>query len=122
MMERVYFVEHKGKKVLIEDFSKLRPGDEFQQAIALAQKTIASQPEKSVLAVLDASGSTFNKDILAQLNSFVQANTPYVRHAAVVGITGILEVALIAITKAARRPFKTCDTIEEAKDWVVAQP
>lgn len=121
-MERVYFIEHKGKKILIEDFSNLKPGDEFLQTISLAQQTIASQPEKSVLAIMNASASSFNKDILASLSSFVQANTPYIRHAAVVGISGILEVALMTVAKAARRPFQTCATVEEAKDWLVAQP
>ncbi len=121
-MDRVYFTEYKGKQILIEDFSKLKPGDEFLKIIAQAQATIAGQPEKSVLALLDASGSSFNKDILATLSSFVQANTPYIRHAAVVGISGILEVALMTVAKAARRPFQTCASVEEAKDWLAAQP
>lgn len=121
-MERVYFTEHKGKKILIEDFSNLKPGDEFFQTISLAKKTIASQPQKSVLAVLNASGASYNTEILNLLKEFVQANTPYVRHATVVGITGLLEIGLTVVTKAAGRPLKSLASVEEAMDWLVEQP
>jgi len=106
---------------LIEDFTQLRPGPEFLEVIATAQKTIASQPEKSVLAVLDASGASFNNDILGTMKDFTKANTPYVKAACVVGVNGLLKVALSSISKFSGRNFYAFDTREAAIDWLVQQ-
>ncbi len=62
-MERIRFETYKGKKILIEDFTNLRPGPDFLQTLDKAQKIIAGQPQKSVLAVFDASGSSFNSEM-----------------------------------------------------------
>ena len=36
-MERVSFIECKGKRILLEDFSRMSPGKEFSRTIAKAQ-------------------------------------------------------------------------------------
>jgi len=120
-MDRIRFEDYKGKKVLIEDFSQMRPGPEFLAQIATAQKVIASQPQKSVLAVLDATGASFNNEILAAMKDFTKANTPYVKAAAVTGINGLLQVALSSISKFSGRSFNAFPTREAALDWLVQQ-
>ncbi len=120
-MERICFVQYQGQSILLEDFSNLRAGKEFLDTLAVAQKTIAAQPPKSVLALLDATGASFNAEILAALKNFVQANTPYIKCATVVGITGLLNVALAAVTKAAGRPLHVFATRQAAMDFLVAQ-
>jgi hypothetical protein len=120
-MERIYFTTHQGKKILIEDFSQMRPGPEFLALIEQAQRLIASQPQGSLLALLDASGANFNTDILGRMKDFVSANKPYVRCAAVVGVNGLLGVALSALTKASGRSFHLFADRAAALEFLAAQ-
>ncbi len=117
-MERVQFVTYKGKKILVEDFSRLNPGAEFNETIKKAQDMIASEPKGSVLAVFDATGCSFNSDMLDQMKKFTSANTPFIKKATVVGMNGLLQVALSAVSKFAGRDFTTFKTREQAMDFL----
>ena len=120
-MERVKFVQHKGKKILIEDFSGLTPGKEFEETVELARKTIASQPAKSVVAVLDATNAHYDNETLGLLKDFVKANAPYVKVSSIVGITGLLGIAVRTISSVTGRSFNQFGTREEALDWLADQ-
>ncbi len=121
-MERVYFIEHKGKKILIEDFTNLRAGEEYEKTLKFAQSTIAAEPQQSVLALFDASNCSFNNEMLTQMKEFTKANTPFIKKATVVGITGLLQVALSAVSKFSGREFITFKTREEALDFLASIP
>ncbi len=121
-MSRVQFVDFKGKKILHEDFSNISNPAEMVSLINEARKIIAAQPAKSVLAVLDATNSKFNNDVLTAMKEFTKANEPFVKHACVVGIDGLLQVALTAISKFSGRSFKSFASLEDAKEWLVSQP
>jgi hypothetical protein len=118
---RVRFVHHRGKIILIQDYSNLQPGQEFLDLIQKARKMIDSQPFYSVLTLVDVTNSVFDTEVLVILKDFVKANTPYIKSTAVVGITGLKEVGLMAVTKAAGRPLKTFSTREEAMDFLTGQ-
>jgi hypothetical protein len=117
-MDRIYFMVHKGKKILIEDFSSLKPGKEFLDTLVQAETTIAAQAEKSVLAVLDATNTTYNSEVLSAMKRFTQVNTPFIKASCVVGISGLLSVGLSAVSKASGRSFNTFNTREEALDYL----
>ncbi len=117
-MERIRFIEHKGKSILLEDFSAVKPGEEFKQTLDQAVRTIRSKPPKSVLAVFDATDSNFDMESLTALGDFVKKNTPFMKFAAVVGITGLLTIALQAVERVGGRDFKVCSTREEAMDFL----
>ena len=101
-MERITFIEYGGRNILIEDFSGLRPGDE--------------------LALVDVSHSTFNAETIGTLKTYTTENEPYVRAAAVVGIEGLLGVALLAVSKFSGRTFGSFPDRPSAMDWLIAQP
>jgi len=117
-MERVQFVVHKGKKILVEDFSNLNPGSDFSETIKKAKGMIAGEPKGSVLAVFDATGCSFNSDMLNQMKEFTSANTPYIKKATVVGMNGLLQVALSAVSKFSGRDFTPFKTRTEALDYL----
>jgi hypothetical protein len=120
-MERIQFIQYKNKSILLEDFSNLVPGGEFKQLIAHAQQTITSQPPQSVLALLDATNAHFDAEIMALMKEFVSANTPYIKCAAVVGIEGLLKIALMAITNAAGRSFTPFEDRQSAMEFLTSQ-
>ncbi|MBA4385735.1 MAG: hypothetical protein C0410_13440 [Anaerolinea sp.] len=117
-MERVQFVTYKGKKILVEDFSNLNPGSEFNEILKKAQGMIAAEPKGSVLAVFDATGCSFNSEMLNQMKDFTTTNAPYVKKATVVGMNGLLQVALSAVSKFTGRDFISFKTREEAMDFL----
>jgi len=90
--------------------------------LKFAKSTIAAEPQKSVLALFDATACAFNNDMLTQMKDFTKANTPYIKKATVVGITGLLQVALSAISKFSGREFITFKTREEALDFLADIP
>ncbi|MFO7889423.1 MAG: STAS/SEC14 domain-containing protein [bacterium] len=120
-MERIKFIDHKGKEILLEDFSGLKPGEEFDKTLEEAKKTIHSQPASSVLALFDATDAYFNSDVMGKMKIFTKSNNPYMKAVAVVGITGLLKIALITVTRFTGRDFKSFNTREEALEWLVTQ-
>ncbi len=120
-MERIQFITHNGKKILIEDFTNFKAGPEMIAQIHKAQTVIAGQPPKSVLALFDATGSSFNNDVLNAMKEFTKANTPYIKAACVVGINGLLQIALASIAKFSGRDFVTFKTRAEAMNWLASR-
>lgn len=120
-MGRIQVVQHKGKDVLIMDFSHLKPGEEFRTGIGEARKHIAEQPPKSVLSVFDATGAVFNTEVVSVLKEFTKHNEPYMKASTVVGVEGILSIALMAVSRFSGRVFKTFKDRQSAMDWLVEQ-
>jgi hypothetical protein len=120
-MERVAFSTYKGKNILVEDFTNMSATPEFFEQIKAAQKIIASQPAKSVLAVFDATNTHYNAEMLSTMKEFTKANSPFVKAAAVVGIVGLLKIALTAVGSASGRPFVTFPDRQAAMEWLILQ-
>ncbi len=119
-MERVSFIEYKGKCILLEDFSRMSPGKEFSRTIAKAQSIIASEPLHSVLSLFDGSHSSLNDEMIEQVKQFTKANAPYIKAVATVGLDGLLQFALFAAEKYTGREFPTFRTREEALEFLVS--
>jgi len=113
---RVRFIEHKGKSVLLQDYSGMQPGPEFVELIKRARAIIDSQEPHSLLTLVDATNSVFDSEVLVIMKDFVKRNTPFIRYTGVVGITGLKQVGLMALTRVAGRPLQTFSTREEALD------
>ena len=117
-MERIRMIEYKGKTILLEDFSNLQPGPEFYRELEKAVQLTRSQPPKSVLTLFDATNSQFDAGVLTALKNFVKGNTPFIKYSAVVGMKGLKQIGLAAVSKAAGRPLELFDTREEALDFL----
>jgi hypothetical protein len=115
---RVRFIKHKGKSVLLQDFSGMQPGPEFVELIQRARTIIDGQPPHSLLTLVDVNNSVFDTEVLVIMKDFVKRNTPFIRYTAVVGITGLKEVGLMALTRVAGRPLQTFSSREEALDFM----
>ncbi len=118
-MGRVSFINYKGKSILFGDFTKLLPGDEFRETVNEAQKLIARQLPNSVLAMFDATNAHYDLDVVARMKEFVQANTPYICKSAVVGLSGLMLVALNALSSVSGRKFPVFETQQAALDFLV---
>ena len=120
-MERVRFITHKGKKVLLVDYSNLRDEAELLQIIEQREFMIDQQPKNSVLVVINVTGAKWSKDVLTRAKEANVYEGPYVRRAALVGVADYQKAAIAAIAMFSQRHWEKFDTLAEALDWIVSE-
>ena len=120
-MPEVSFITHKGVQILYEDFENAKR-DEIIPWMEKTKDIIRSQPEKSVLGLVNVKGASFDLSITAALKEFVKGNEPYMICAAVYGVEGLKEVVFGSVlTVSGRKNLVLCKTLEEGKDFLVRQ-
>jgi hypothetical protein len=116
--QRVRFTEHKGRRILLLDFS----GAELELVRAVAAECLhlmAQEPANSVLSLVEVEGIPFNTESLkvgAELTDMVQ---PYALRTALSGVTGFRSFMLQAIADAARRPIRLFKDRSSALEWLI---
>ena len=118
-MERAYFIEHKGKKIFILDFSDCQP-PEMLSIIDECARQVQAQPKKSIYTVTIATGGKFDFDVVDKLKKLTTDNEPYVIKSAVVGTTGMQQVVLMIVSNFSNRKFELFDDLESAKKFIAA--
>ena len=121
LYERVRFVEHSGQRLLLIDYSHCDPVL-FKQVAAEGHRVIATQLHNSVLTLSDVTGTGFDTEAVAVLKSKVAANAPYVKRAAVVGISGLQGLIYDGIQAFAKRRIPLFPSREKAMEWLVKDP
>ena len=119
-MENACFIQHAGKEVFVLDFTDKKP-DAALQLIDECARAVRKRPEGSVVTLTLVSGGTFSQDVLAGLKDLTKGNGPYVRKAALVGITGLYKVALQAVSMFSKRQFHMFDCKNEALDFLTTR-
>lgn len=121
-MERIRYVQHRGRQILVQDFSNIDDHDAALETIEAAKRTVAEREEDGSLLVLTVGhGSRYDKRMLNALKELAAHHTPYVRASAVVTDSGLHRVAIYAVSRFAGRNIKAFDGEEAAKDWLVEQ-
>jgi len=116
-MERVQFIQHKGKKILHINFADCK-ADEVLTVIDQAKLSIRTQAPQSVLTLTDVTNTAFNSKVSDALKEFVMHNKPYVVASAVVGVTGLKQIIYNAVMRFSGRKLTAFDSAAEAKDWL----
>lgn len=122
--DRLEIIEHRGQTILFADYTGLDQAD-FVKQIRRNKGDIVGyglqSGEKSVLLLSDLSGTLLLDDVQNAFKELVPAIDPYIKAAAIVGMTGFKRFALDILNRVvsvSRRPF---DTLGEAKDWLATQ-
>jgi len=118
MEEKIRFIQYEGKKILHLDFSRCK-ADEILNTITKAKKVIATHPERSLLTLTDVTDARFSDAVAQEMKAFTAHNRPYVRAAAVVGVTGLKRIIFEAVIAFSGRKISTFDSIEKAKQWLI---
>jgi len=117
---RVRFIEHAGKRVLFINYSHCNVA--MLKAVAEeGHRVIAREQPNSVLTLNDVTGTTFDKESVAVLQSKVAANAPFVKRAAVIGISGLQRLIYEGVQAFSKRRIPHFDTREEALVWLVQE-
>ena len=118
-MERVRFITHQGKKILLIDYSNLTDETEILQMVEQRESVVDSQPRNSVLTVINVAGAKFTKEVLTRVKEANVYDRPFVRRAALVGVGESQKAAVDAVSMFAKREWGMFETVDQALDWIV---
>ena len=119
---RTSFITHKGKTICLIDFHDVHDHALAIEAIEEARQFVRSQPRASLLTLTYVKDSSFNREVVAQLKELIAGDRPYVKAAAIVGLSGIQRAIYVAVTQLTGRRLPTFHDLDQAKDWLVSQP
>lgn len=117
-MERVRFVQHCGKDILLVDFSNCE-ADGAHLIIDKAKALICTRSEQSLLTLTDVTNLRFDEKISDRMKEYAAHNKPFVKAAAVVGIVGLKKIIFQAVVMFSKRKLDVFDTVDQAKTWLV---
>ncbi len=124
-MDRIQWIEHKGKKILYIDYSNLHCSVPEQKVEVLevmrqVRKVFEAITEKT-LFISDVTDAVPDKDALDGLKDLASfANTKQiVARECVVGMSSMQKVLMNVINFVSKAKLTMFDSVEEAKDWLV---
>jgi len=117
---RVGFSEHKGKRVLVVDFSRADL-DLVRAVAAECLHVMSTQPSNSVLSLVEVEGIPFHTEALKIGAELTEKVEQYAIRTALSGVAGFRSFMLQAIADAARRPIRLFKEREKALQWLVGE-
>ena len=117
-MDNACFTNKYGKEIFLLNFDY----DAIEEAIPLINecaRQVRQRPENSVLTLTTVEKGKFTAALVDELKGLTKGNAPYVRKAAVVGITGLYKVVISAISIFSKRDFKLFDNKEDAIKYLL---
>ncbi len=121
MLDRIIWIEHKGRSILFEDMSGLRDSADICAVSDASTALICKEPESSVLLFTDVTDAHYNPYVVNRLKENTKLTTPHMKAYVVVGITGLMRVVLQSLVMFIGQDMKMWNTIEEAKEWLFQQ-
>lgn len=120
-MERTRFIDHQGKRILVLNYAGVRDPEEAVREIRHSMQVVAQQPRGSLLVMTAVRDARYNAAVLQAMKELAAHNAPYVRHSAVVGMSGLHRIAYQAVILFSKRSIKTFDQESDALDWLASQ-
>jgi len=115
--QRVRFIEHRGKRILLADVSGCTP-EQLLECIETVPKYVTRQPEHSVLLLGDFTGTQFTRETIEKLKIAAAFDQPHVAKAAWVLSDNLPKVLLESIRTFSAREIAVFSAREEAMDYL----
>lgn len=122
LTERARFLEHRGRRILLIDYSAIDSTETALRVIERSREMVSGEPLGSVLTLTHVRDARFDRQVVSALLAATKHNKPYVRAAAVVGMQPLHRVVLDTIQLFSQRKMEAFDDPEAAKEWLAAQP
>ncbi|HZR10364.1 MAG TPA: hypothetical protein VFA79_17385, partial [Myxococcales bacterium] len=117
MTDRVRIIEH---GIVLLDFSGVAEAEAERHRAEEARKLISTQPLGQALVLTDVSGSTFDQRTIEDLRKLVEANRPYVKASALVGLSALTRVIFRALMTLTGREIKAFETRAQAIEYLIS--
>jgi hypothetical protein len=118
MDDRIHFIEHKGKRILLFDFSHAT-APQMQLLLEHVRITVAQHARESLVTLADYTGATVDHAVATKIKEVLTLDRPFVRKTAWVGTESIPHAFLENFHNFSQREIVTFKTREEAMGWLV---
>ena len=119
MEERIRFIKHQGKRILLIDISYCS-ADELATIARLVPSYVTSEPRESVLLLADFTGAEFDRIAIERMKESAVFDRPYLKRSAWVGLERLTKVFYEHIKNFSQRDLPAFETREAAMDWLVS--
>ncbi|HEX8271724.1 MAG TPA: hypothetical protein VF615_03665 [Longimicrobiaceae bacterium] len=120
-MQRTRFIEHRGQRILLLDYSGIRDAAEALREIEASREVVRAQAPGSLLTLTHVRDARYNAEVIQALKALAEHNRPFVRAGAVAGMSGLHRAVFSTILLFTRRALRAFDDVEAAKDWLAEQ-
>ena len=117
MDDRIHFIEHKGKKILLLDFSHAT-APQMQLLLEHVRITVAQHARESLLTLGDFEGAEVDHAVATKIKEVLTLDRPFVKKTAWIGTEKIPHAFLENFHNFSQRNIVTFKTREEAMDWL----
>ena len=117
MTERVRFITHQGKQILLVDLSN-SSANEVEKIFRALPDVVTTHPLGSVLILSDFTGASFDRESFQVMKESAVFDKPYVKKSAIVGTENFPQEYSKSLSSFSRREFPTFKTREEALAWL----
>ncbi len=118
MEERIGFIMHDGRQILLIDFSQCS-SEQILVLLEEVQRKVAANPKGSLLVLADFTDGHFDKPVVTRMKEVLVHDRPYVRRAAWVGTSSLPKVFYENVKSFSQRDLPSFETREEAIAWLV---
>jgi hypothetical protein len=116
--ERIQFISHQGKQILLVDFSRCS-AVEVEKIARAVPEYVTVQPRASVRLLVDFTGASFNEEALRAMKESAVFNKPHIKKSAWVGAEAFPHAFKQDLGDFSRREFPTFKSRREALTWLV---
>ena len=120
MYERIQFITHQRKQILLVDLSNC-PAVELEKTVRALPEVVSTQPRGSVLILSDFTGASFNEDAIRTMKETAVFDKPYIKKSAWVGTERLPRALSEELRKFSRRDFPSFETRDDALTWLVKE-
>ncbi len=120
MDDRVHFIEHKGKQILLIDFSQAT-AQQMQLLLEHVRITVAQHARESLLTLADMTDATVDHAVATKIKEVLTLDRPFVKKTAWIGTEKIPHAFVENFRSFSQRDIVTFKTREEAMDWLVEE-
>ena len=118
MINRIRFITHQGKQILLVDLSKCLAA-EVEKILRALPDVVTARPLGSVLALSDFTGASFDGEGTRVLKETAAFDKPFVKKSAFVGTENFPHGLSENLKSFSRREFPAFKTRDEALAWLV---
>jgi hypothetical protein len=120
MDERIHFIEHEGKQILLLDFTHSTAA-QMMPLLEFVRTTIAMQDRESVIVLADYEGAEVDHAVAMKIKEVLTLDRPFVKKSAWVGAGHIPHAFMENFHTFSQREIVTFKTRAEALDWLVKE-
>jgi hypothetical protein len=118
MKNRIRFISHKHKKILLVDGTGCST-EQLAELAMLVPARVTAEPLGSVLLLADFTGAQFDKKSVESFKPALVFDRPHLKRSAWVGMEGLPKIFYEHMKTFSQRELPTFKTREEALDWLV---